>query len=289
VVHAKLELLTPIRSFKGRGADWFVASLDAADDRPLACASAGNFGQGMAWAARARGRPLVVYAATTASPLKVERMRALGATVVLHGRDLDDAKHEAKRQAAAQGWRFVEDGLEREVSEGAGTIAVELLRDIPDVTAIVVPVGNGALVAGIGAWCAAHAPAVRVIGVCAAGAPAMAESWRRQRDGIPTPEAIVAHAGVHTIADGIAVREPIAEAVADMRDVVDDVWLVDDARILEAMRLVWRAAGLVVEPAGAAGLAALLSSAHGLGGQPVATVLCGGNCSDQQVQEWLLA
>ncbi|MCU0648923.1 MAG: pyridoxal-phosphate dependent enzyme [Gemmatimonadaceae bacterium] len=285
LVSCKLELLTPIRSFKGRGADWFVASLDPGDTRPLACASAGNFGQGLAWAARARGRALTVYAATTANTLKIERMRALGATVVQHGDDLDAAKTEAKRVAAARGWHFVEDGLAPAISEGAGTIAVELLATVMALDVIVAPVGNGALVAGIGAWCAAHAPYVRVIGVCAAGAPAMAESWRRHRAGVPLAEAIVSHPRVDTIADGIAIREPIAEAVADMRDVVHDVVTVSDEAIRDAMRVVWRAGGVVVEASGAAGLAALLDAAHPWRGLRVATVLCGGNCTDAQVAE----
>jgi threonine dehydratase len=287
-VHHKLELLTPIRSFKGRGADWFVATLDANDSRPLICASAGNFGQGLAFAARTRGRPLTVYAATTANPGKIARMRALGATVVLHGHDLDEAKHEGKRVAAERGWRFVEDGLEPSISEGAGTIAIELLRTVMALDVIIAPVGNGALITGIGAWCAAHAPYVQVVGVCAAGAPAMEESWRRHRDGAPLAEAIVSHDEVTTIADGIAIREPIAEAVSDMCALVHDVVLVSDAAIRDAMRLLWRTGGLVVEPAGAAGLAPLLDSAHRWRGARVATILCGGNCTDAQVRELLL-
>lgn len=284
----KLELLTPIRSFKGRGADWFVASLSPTDTRPLICASAGNFGQGMAWAARARQRPLTVYVATTANPVKVDRMRALGATVVAHGPDLDAAKAEAKAVAAARGWDFVEDGLAPAVSEGAGTIAVELLRDVMALDVIIAPVGNGALIAGIGAWCRAHAPYVQVIGVCAEGAPAMADSWRRHRAGTPLSEALVSHPAVHTIADGIAIREPIPEAIADMRDVVHDVVCVSDDAIRDAMRLAWRVGGMVVEPAGAAGLAPLLDPAHPWRDARVATVWCGGNCSDAQVRELLL-
>lgn len=287
-VHQKLELLTPIRSFKGRGADWFVASLDVADVRPLICASAGNFGQGLAWAASARHRPLTVYAATTANPGKIDRMRALGATVQLYGHDLDEAKQEAKRVAAARQWHFVEDGLEAAVSEGAGTIAVELLQTVMALDVILVPVGNGALTAGIGAWCAMHAPYVSVIGVCAEGAPAMARSWRAHRDGLPLDASIVTTPQANTIADGIAVREPIPEAVADMRDVVRDVVCVSDDAIRDAMRLLWRTGGLVVEPAGAAGLAPLLDPAHPWRGARVASILCGGNCTDAQVRELLL-
>ena len=127
-VNLKLETFNPIRSFKGRGASHFVASLEP--DAKLICASAGNFGQAMAYACRARGMTLTVYAAHTANPLKLERMRALGANVVLHGEDFDAAKLEAKRVARQSSARMVEDGLEPLISEGAGTMALELLEEI---------------------------------------------------------------------------------------------------------------------------------------------------------------
>ncbi|HEU0116102.1 MAG TPA: pyridoxal-phosphate dependent enzyme, partial [Thermomicrobiales bacterium] len=122
----KIETMNPIRSFKGRGASLLVARADPA--QPLMCASAGNFGQAMAYACRAAGIRLIIYAAITANPLKVERMRALGARVVLHGEDFDAAKDEARRAAVRDGIRFVEDSRDIEPSEGAGTMALEWLR-----------------------------------------------------------------------------------------------------------------------------------------------------------------
>ena len=221
----KLEMLNPIRSFKGRGACHFVASLPP--DARLVCASAGNFGQALAYACRARGLPLTIFASVNANALKIERMRALGATVALEGEDFDAAKLSAKAYAAGGGGQMVEDGLAPLISEGAGTIGLELLRAGP-FDALLIPLGNGAMYTGTARWVRAHAPATELIAVCAAGAPAMIESWRAGR--------VMSHAQITTIADGIGVRAPIAEAVADMAGITDDGLLVSDAAMIAAMR-----------------------------------------------------
>lgn len=279
----KLELLNPIRSFKGRGADWFLSRRLARGERgALVCASAGNFGQALAYACRRHGVALTVFAATQANPLKLERMRALGAQVRLHGEDFDAAKAAARTRAASSGDVLVEDGLDAAISEGAGSIAVELLRDDPVVDVLVVPLGNGALLNGMAHWCKARSPATRVIGVVSRGAPAMARSWRAGRGATP-----VSTDRVDTIADGIAVRVPIIEAVADIHGVVDDVVEVDDAHLVAAMRLIHRHVGVVVEPAGAAGIAAVLAAPQAFHGRRVASVLCGGNLTQQQIQTFL--
>lgn len=273
----KVETMNPIRSFKGRGADFFAHEQAAQlAGRTLVCASAGNFGQAMAWVCRARGWPLVVFASTAANPLKLERMRALGAEVHLAGADFDAAKQAALRYCEEREARFVEDGREAAIAEGAGTIARELLNGTSFDT-LLVPLGNGALLTGIGRWTKAHAPQVRVLGVSAAGADAMAASWRAGR--------CIERPGADTIADGIAVRVPVPEAVVDMHGTVDDVLLVSDDAIRRAMRLLFKHAGLVVEPAGAAGVAALLEH-PALRGSRIATVLCGGNVTPAQAAEW---
>jgi threonine dehydratase len=275
----KVETLNPLRSFKGRGADFFMHETGAAlAGRALVCATAGNWGQAMAWVCRARGRPLVVYSATTANPLKVARMRAMGAEVRLFSDDFDAAKAEAKRFCAESGAVFVEDGQDAAISEGAGTIGLELLRRGTPFDTLLLPLGNGALATGIGRWVKAHAPDVCVVAVAAAGADAMAASWREGR--------VVERAAVHTIADGIAVRVPVPEAVADMRGTVDEVLLVSEDAIERAMRLAFQHAGLVVEPAGVVGVAALLDHPALRGGR-AATVLCGSNLTPEQVTRWL--
>jgi threonine dehydratase len=276
----KVEAVNPIRSFKGRGADYFVHQLlrEEGGVERLACASAGNFGQGLAYAARRRLIELTVFAAETANPLKVERMRRLGAHVILIGRDFDEAKDAARRFAEREGVRFVEDGREAAIAEGAGTIGLELTRWPRPFDAVLVPLGNGALLAGIGRWLKAKSPHTRVIGVCAKGAAAMEKSWRTGR--VVTEEA-------STIADGIAVRVPVPAALDDLKDVVDDVLLVEDKAIVKAMRMVFREVGVVVEPAGAAGVAAAIVHWETFLGKLVATPLCGGNVTEEQARRWL--
>ena len=273
----KVENNNPVGSFKGRGADFYLGRVTG--DRPLVCASAGNFGLALAYASRKRKVPLIVFAARTASTFKVERMRALGAEVRLAGDDFDASKAIAREMAAASGALWVEDGAASEISEGAGSIAVELLDGGAAFDDLLVPLGGGALLNGIARWVKAASPATRVIGVQARGAPAMAESFHTGRS--------VSHARVQTIADGIAVRAPIPEALEDMRGVVDDVLLVDDASLLEAMKLLHSHAGLAVEPSGAVGIAALLEANDSFAGRSVATVITGGNLSPAQAREWL--
>jgi threonine dehydratase len=274
----KVEFVNPIRSFKGRGADYLVQRLgaDAADG--LVCASAGNFGQGMGYACRKAGLGLTVFAARSANPLKVERMRALGAEVVLEGDDFDAAKSAAKAHAKGSGVLYVEDGLLGPIAEGAGTMALELSRLQRPLDAIFVPLGNGALVNGIGTWLRHSSPRTRVIAVCSSGAPAMERSWREGRP-------VSAPAG--TIADGIAVRVPVPEALEIMRHTVDDVMLVSDGEILDAMRMLFSLAGLAVEPAGAAGMAAIVQRSREWAGKHVATPLCGSNLTAEQLRAWL--
>ncbi|HEY8292849.1 MAG TPA: pyridoxal-phosphate dependent enzyme, partial [Thermomicrobiales bacterium] len=139
----KIETLNPLRSFKGRGADYCVSQLPA--DARIVCASAGNFGQAMAYACRKRGLALTVYASVNANAFKVERMRALGANVVLFGEDFDAAKIEAKRFAAHTGARIIEDSLDPATGEGAGTIGLELLTFPERLETLLVPLGNGAM------------------------------------------------------------------------------------------------------------------------------------------------
>lgn len=268
----KIETLNPIRSFKGRGTEYFVHRLGSAT-QPLACASAGNFGQGLAYAARARGIPLQVFAAETANPLKVKRMRRLGAEVTLAGADFDAAKLAAREAAARNGWRFVEDGHEPAIAEGEGTIAIELCGWPESFDAVLVPLGNGALINGIGRWMKAHSPATRVIGVCAANAPAMERSWRAG--------ALLTTATAATIADGIAVRVPVPAALDEMRHTVDEIVLVGEDAIRRAMWLLLRDAGVVAEPAGAVGVAAARALGERLAGKLVATPIGGSNVAPE--------
>jgi len=273
----KIETLNPLRSFKGRGADYCVSQLPA--DVRIVCASAGNFGQAMAYACRKRGLALTVYASVNANAFKVERMRALGANVVLQGEDFDAAKIEAKRFASRTGARMIEDSLDPATGEGAGTIGLELLALPERLDTLLVPLGNGAMLAGIARVIKARSPETRIIAVQSTGAPAMVESWRAGR--------VIVHERIETIADGIGVRVPVPEALADLRGLVDDALLVRDETIIAAMRLLNRHAGVVVEPSGAVGVAALLEHPALFRDQLVGTIICGGNLTVEQMHQWL--
>ncbi|MHB2166790.1 threonine ammonia-lyase [Alsobacter sp. R-9] len=274
---AKVETLNPIRSFKGRGTDWFVRTDKGTE--PLVTASAGNFGQGLARAAVAAGRAIVVFASVNANPLKVAAMRRLGAEVRQVGDDFDEAKAAARLFAEGGGGRLVVDGDEPAIAEGAGTIALEMLRDAPDLECVVVPLGNGALATGIGAWIKAMSPRTQVIAVVASVAPSMKLSFDLGR--------VVETEDAPTIADGIAVRVPVPYALDTMRGTVDEVLAVDEDVIVGAMRLAHEHLGLVVEPAGASGLAAILADPARFAGRRVGTILCGGNLTPDQIRQWL--
>jgi threonine dehydratase len=277
-VLAKSELANPIGCFKGRGADLFCATV-LAPGESVVCASAGNFGQGLAYAANRRGHACTVFASIRANPVKLDAMRRLGAEVRLSGMDFDAAKITAREHATQTGQRWVEDGAEPAIADGAGTLALELLDAAPFDT-LVVPLGNGALLDGVGRVMRALAPQVRVVAVVAASAPAMKLSLEAGRS--------VATEHAQTIADGIAVRVPIAATLPRLRECCDDIVAVSEAELFAAMQMIHRTLGIVVEPAGAAGVAAMLAEPTRYAGQRIATILTGGNIAPA-LRERLLA
>lgn len=276
-VVVKVETQNPIRSFKGRGAEYLVASVRG---RPhLVCASAGNFGQAIAYAARKRGLRVTVFSAADANPLKVSRMRAFGAEVRLGGND-DAAWREAKVFAEENRAQLVEDGSDAAIGEGAGTIGLELLRWPDPFDAILVPLGDGSLLAGVSRWVKAHHPVTQMIGIAAAGAPAMERSWRSGR--------VQELEGAGTIADGLAVSTPYPEALSDITGLVDDIVLVEDNAMVQAMRLALQELGTVLEPSGAASLAGLMTYRDRFRGQLIGVILTGGNLTADQIRQWLI-
>jgi threonine dehydratase len=264
----KVETLNPIRSFKGRGAHTWMREAGAGAPG-VVCASAGNFGQGLAYAARAAGMPCHVFVGRTANAAKIDAMRRLGASVEVGGEDYDAAIATARSFAEGAGLRFVQDGRDPWIAAGAATMAVELTQAgfAPDVA--LVPVGNSALILGVAVWLREHCPGARIVGVCAQGAPAPALSWRRR-----TP---VASERVDTVADGIGIRAPFAESVAGMLELVDDMVVVEERALRAAVRRLAAATGLLVEAAGAAGVAALRVDPGAYAGATVFTPLCGAN------------
>lgn len=270
----KVETANPIRSFKGRGASFRAQSFEKGQH--AVCASAGNFGQAVAYAGRSRGLAVTVFVPEEVNPVKLARMESFGATVSVGGADGDAAKERARAFAKQQAGRFfIEDGEDPAISEGAGTIAIELL-EAGSIDTAVIPVGDGALITGMGLWLREHSPKTRIIGVCAGGAPAMAESWKAGKPVSVAP---------HTIADGLAIRTPIALSLDRMRSLVDDIVLVDDAALRRSMQMAAGALGILLEPAGASGLAAI--AAGGIPGERIATVLTGSNVHPRLAAELL--
>ena len=263
-VVVKMENVSPIGSFKGRGADYFVSRLERRDER-LVTSTAGNWGIGLAYAGRRHGHGVDVFVDSSARAGKLTRMRALGASVTSVEGGVDEAGAAARKLANKEpGHRLVNDGEPAAVAEGHGTIGVELLRT-GTLDTVVVQVGDGALISGIALWLKAHSPDTRVVGVCAAAAPAMKLSFdagRPVRSNPPT-----------TIAGGLAINEPIAASLERVRALVDEIVLVADDEIRAAMVLIADTVGVLVEPSGAAGVAAV--PPHTVPGERIAVVLTG--------------
>lgn len=279
-VWLKIECLNPLRSFKGRGACYFAHLHEKSAPRPWVCASAGNFGQGLAYAARSRGIPILVFAAETANPTKVARMRSFGAEVRLTGEDFDAAKDAARTYSAERDLTFVEDGRESAITEGAGTIGIEIVRSKAAFDSVLIPLGNGALLNGIGTWLKAHSPSIGVVGVGAARAPAMERSFRARRP-------VALDDRMATIADGVATRVAVPEAVATMLEVADDVLLAEEEGILSSMRVLFRELGLVVEGAGAVTLAAATACQDRFRGRKLLLLVGGANADERDVKRYL--
>jgi len=265
----KCEHLQRTGSFKIRGAyNRIVQLTDAERARGVVCSSAGNHAQGVALSARLAGARATVFMPVDASLPKLEATRGYGAEVVLVGESYDDAHDAAVAWTAEHGATFVHPFDHPAVIAGQGTVGLELLEQVPDLGTVVVPVGGGGLIAGIGAAVKAARPEVRMVGVQAAGAAAFPASLAA---GEPRP---IAEAT--TFADGIAVKTPGELTLAHVAEHVDEVVTVTDEAIARAVLVLVERAKQVVEPAGAAGLAALLEGGATFV-EPVVAVLCGGN------------
>jgi threonine dehydratase len=260
-VVVKVETVNPIRSFKGRGT-WVAVHGLAGEgrigpSRPVVVASAGNFGQGVAYAARSLDVPAVVFTSRNANRVKIARMRQLGATVIESGDDFDDARGASEAYAAEHDAELLVDGDDPRISTGAATLALELTEavtagSLPPLAVASVPVGNGALINGVGAWLRHASPATRVVGVQAEGADAMTRSFAAGRP-IDTDRAA-------TYADGIASRVAVPRAVELMAGRVDAMGTVSEDALHAAQAELTEALGITVEGAAAASWAALLAA-----------------------------
>jgi threonine dehydratase len=269
-IYLKAENMQRSGSFKVRGASYKLSRLSEEEySRGVIAASAGNHAQGVAIAAAQYHIPCTIVMPETAPLAKVTATQGYGAEVVLHGFTYDDAYQYCIELQQASGATFIHAFDDPDIIAGQGTLGLEMLSDLPDADALVVPIGGGGLIAGIAIAARALRPNIKIIGVQAAGAAGCRASLDAGE--ISTLPSIT------TIADGIAVKRPGALTFPVIQRLVDDVVLVNDEAIIGAVLLLMERSKMLVEGAGAAGVAALLSGAIKLEGQKVLVPLSGGN------------
>jgi ribosomal-protein-alanine N-acetyltransferase len=263
-VYLKNDTLLPTGSFKVRGAIYALsANLARGPLREVIAASTGNHGAAVAFAGQRLGLQVRIFLPANPNPVKAARIRALGATLIEGGDDLSAAIDAAYAYAARTGAFFLHDAADPDVPVGTATIGAELIEQLPDVEVVYVPMGDTALIRGVAAAVKARRPTARIVGVVAADAPAYYLSWK---DG-----GVVETATANTIADGLAVRRPLAPNVAAIRELVDEVETVSEGEMMDAIALLNTREGIVAEPAAAAATAAILKHAN-RGGALVALV-----------------
>ncbi len=269
-VWVKHENHTPTGAFKVRGGLVYFDRLRRSHPElpGVISATRGNHGQSIAFAASRHGVPAMLYVPVGNSPDQDAAMRAFGATVIAHGVDFDQARHEAARVAAERGLHFIP-SFHRDLVLGVASYALELFRGAPRLDAVYVGMGMGSGICGVIAARDALSPGTEVVGVGARGAPAMLRSVAARRV-ITTPS-------VQTFADGVATREPVAEAIATICRGAARVVEVGDDEIADAVRAYYDDLHQVAEGAGAAPLAALLQERERMVGRRVAVILTGGN------------
>ena len=267
----KLECLQLTGSFKVRGAYVKVSTLGASQSkRGVIAASAGNHAQGVAFAASAKKIPCTIVMPQNASPAKVAATRSYGAKVILEGSNYDEAWEAAKGVASKENKSIIHAFDDPDVIAGQGTVGLEILEDNKDINKVYVPVGGGGLAAGLAIAIKSKRPSTKIIGVESKAFPAMKESVAKGS------LQSVKHG--YTIADGISVKNPGKITYEIVSKYVDDIVLVDDMSIVKTMFLLMERAKLVVEPAGAASLAYLVSNAKQLPkNEKSVCVLSGGN------------
>src|ERR687891_1640098 len=269
-IFLKLESLQRTGSFKVRGASVKISMLSEEQRKyGVIAASAGNHAQGVAYAASKKNISCTIVMPYNASPAKVAATKSYGAKVVLRGSDYDECWAATQELALAEGRTIIHAFDDSQIISGQGTIGLELLEDLPDVDEVYLPVGGGGLAAGTAIAIKSKKPNVKIIGIESKAFPAMKESLDKGH--------LTAIRSGYTIADGIAVKAPGKLTFEIASRYLDDIMTVDDSSIVKTMFLLMERAKLVVEPAGAASLAYLLSNGHGRRDRKTVSVLTGGN------------
>jgi threonine dehydratase len=269
----------PIGAFKVRGGINLISQLGNEERaRGVITASTGNHGQSIAYAARLFEVDPIVCVPEGANPIKVDSMQALGAKVVFSGRDFDDAREHCEKLAEAKGYRYVHSGNEPMLIAGVATETLEILEEQPGIDALVVPVGGGSGAAGACVVAKAIRPSIEVIAVQSEAAAAAYRSWKSGR---------LVECGMGTFAEGLATRTAFALPQQIMRDHLDDFVLVSEHDLRRSTRVMIEKTRNLVEPAGAAALAAVMRQPERFAGKRIALICTGGNIDPAQLRELL--
>lgn len=271
-VYLKIETELPTGSFKPRGALYALAkNLERREIHEVTASSTGNHGAAVAWAAKTLGVSATIFLPENPNPVKRKKIAALGARIVeTGGADLAHASREARAYSARPGVYFLNDATDSDLPAGPATIGSEILAQLPQVAAIYVPMGDTALIRGVGAALKQTKPGVKIIGVQAERAPSYCLSWKAGR-AIPTETC-------DTCADGLATRTPEPANVQAISELVDDVALVSEEELISAITKLFHREMVLAEPAGAAATAAFLKQPGPAG--PVVLLVTGANISD---------
>lgn len=279
-VWLKLENLQHTGAFKVRGA--LVKLLSLRDDERQAgviAASAGNHAQGVGYYARELGIPAIIVMPKNTPFTKISRTEALGAKVVLHGDGFIQARDHAFELSQKEGYAFVHPYDDERIIAGQGTVGLEMLEDKPDLDAMIVSIGGGGLISGVGTAAKAIKPDIEVHGVQAALFPSMYDAYH---------QVVTEFSGDLTIADGIAVKEPSANTHAIIDAVVDDIFLVGEIELEQAIQDYVESQRIIAEGAGAAPLAALMMHKDKFQGKSVGLVVSGGNIDSRMLSSILM-
>ncbi|NHI91718.1 MAG: threonine ammonia-lyase [Candidatus Lokiarchaeota archaeon] len=268
-VYLKLENLQKTGSFKIRGALNKINSLNQKEKKSgVITASAGNHGQGVALAATINNIASTVVLPEGTAIIKIEAIENYGANVIIHGKNYDEAYQHARKIQEEKGLIFVHAFNDPEIIIGQGTIGFEIMEQLPETDVIVVPIGGGGLISGIGSYCKAFKPGIRIIGAESKGSPSMYQSIKKNK--------IIELKEIDTIADGIAIKKPGDITFSIIKEIVDEILLVDDDEVANAILMLMERAKIVTEGAGAVSLAATLDKLD-VKNKKVVVVISGGN------------
>ena len=278
--YIKLENLQPIRSFKVRGGIYYMYNrLEEAREKGVITASTGNHAQSVAYASRLFGVKAKIVMPYGISELKIKALKRLGADIIFHGRIFEEAREYAEEMASKQGMLYIHPINERLLYPGVATMHLENLEDLPEVDVVINPIGGGSGAIGAVSVFKRVSSKIKVIGVQAEGAKSFYLSWKTGK--------LISTGTANTIAEGLATASAYENPLKILRGTLDDIVLVSDADMINAIKILLEHTGQLAEPAGAASLAAAIKIKDKLKGKKVILMLTGGNIGLEELSEMI--